>query len=52
MWYISLQPEFVHPMSEFNESKPRIKSAKNRVQLNANLNLETLNMILSGINQL
>ena len=52
MWYISLQPEFVHPMSEFNESKPRIKSAKNRVQLNANLNLETLNMILSGTNQL
>ena len=52
MWYISLQPEFVDPMSKFKDSKPRIKAAKNRVQLNASLNLETLNMILSGTNQL
>ena len=33
---------------EFNEFKPRLKSAKNWFQLTADLNLETLNTILSG----
>ena len=28
------------PVSEFNEFKPRLKSAKNRLQLSAGLNLE------------
>ena len=36
------------PESEFNEFEPRLKSAKNRFQLSAGLNLETLNTILSG----
>ena len=34
--------------SELNEFEPRIESAKNRFQLSAGLNLETLNTILSG----
>ena len=39
-------------MSEFNEFEPRLKSAKNRFQLSADLKLEKLNTILSGtINQ-
>ena len=37
-------------MSEFNEFEPRLKSAKNRFQLSAGLNLETLNTILSETN--
>ena len=32
---------------EFNEFEPRLKSAKNRFQLSADNNLETLNTILS-----
>ena len=32
-------------MSEFNEFKPRLKSPKNRFQLNAGLNLKKLNAI-------
>ena len=36
--------------SEFNEFKPRLKSAKNRFQLSARLNFATLNTILSGTN--
>ena len=36
-------------MSEFNELT-RLKSAKNRFQLSAGLNLEKLNTIYSGIN--
>ena len=36
--------------SEFNEFESRLKSAKNRFQLSAGLNLETLNTILNGIN--
>ena len=35
-------------VSEFNESKPRVKSPKNRFQLSAGLNLEKLITILSG----
>ena len=40
------------PESDFNEFEPRLKSAKNRFQLRANLNLETLNTILSGTNHI
>ena len=40
------------PESEFNEFEPRLKSAKNRFQLSAGLNLETLNAILSEINHI
>jgi len=39
-------------VSEFNEFEPRLKSAKNRFQLSAGLNLEIINMILSGINNI
>ena len=39
-------------VSEFNEFKPRLKSPKNRFQLSAGLNLETLNTILSGTNNI
>ena len=45
MWIRILDSE-----SEFNEFEPRLKSAKNRFQLSAGLNLETLNTILSGTN--
>ena len=38
--------------SEVNEFEPRLKSAKNRFQLNAGLNLEKLNTILSGTNHI
>ena len=44
---ITIKPEF-----EFNEFEPRLKSAKNRFQLSAGLNLETLNTILSRTNQI
>ena len=37
-------------MSELNEFEPPPKSAKNRFQLCAGLNLEKLNTILSGTN--
>ena len=37
---------------EFNEIEIRLKSAKNRFQLSAGLNLETLNTILSGTNHI
>ena len=43
---------FWEPESEFNEFEPRLKSAKNRFQLSAGLNLETLNTILSGTNSI
>ena len=36
------------PEPEFNKFKPRLKSAKNRFQLSADLNFETLNTILRG----
>ena len=38
--------------SEFNEFEPRLKSAKNRFQSRAGLNLETLSTILSGNNHI
>ena len=34
------------PESEFNEFEPRLRSSKNRFQLSAGLNFETLNTIL------
>jgi len=37
-------------VSEFNEFEPQLKSARNRFQLSAGLNLEKLNTILSGTN--
>jgi len=40
------------PLPEFNEFEPRLKSAKNRFQLSAGLNLETLNAFLSGTNHI
>ena len=40
------------PMSEFNEFEPRLKSAKNRLQLSAGLNLEPLNTFFSGTNHI
>ena len=39
-------------MSQFNEFEPWLKSAKNRFQLSAGLNLEKLNTILSGTNSI
>ena len=39
---------FPFPVSEFNEFELRLKSTKNRFQLSAGLNLETLNIILSA----
>ena len=44
---LNLQPE-----SEFNEFEPCLKFAKNRFQLSAGLNLETLNTILSETNDI
>ena len=38
--------------SEFNNFEPRLKSTKNWFQLNAGLNLGTLNTILSGTNHI
>jgi len=38
--------------SELNEFKAHLKSAKNRFQLSAGLNLEILNTILSGTNHI
>ena len=40
------------PVFEFNEFEPRPQSAKNRFQLSAGLNLETLNTILSETNHI
>ena len=47
---VPLKPLSMHPECEFNEFEPRLKSAKNRFQLGAGLNLETLNTILSVSN--
>ncbi len=46
-------PDIPFGESEFNEfNEPRLKSAKNRVQFSAGLNLEKLNTILSGTSHL
>ena len=39
-------------VSEFNEFVPRLKSAQNRFQSSAGLNLKKLNTILSGTNHI
>ena len=39
-------------VSEFNEFEPRLKSAQNRFQSSAGLNLEKLNTILSETNNI
>ena len=39
---VPLKPLSMHPESEFNEFEPRLKSAKNRVQLSAGLNFEII----------
>ena len=44
--------EFNTAESEFNEFEPRLKSALNRFQLSAGLNLETLNTNISGTNNI
>ena len=41
--------ETIKSLSEFNEFEPRLKSAKNRLQLSASLNLKKVNTISSGI---
>ena len=38
--------------SEFNEFEPRLKSAKNRFQLSAGLDLKKITTVLSGINHI
>ena len=43
---------FVKLVSEFNEFEPRLKSAKNRFQLSAGLNLEKFIINLSGTNHI
>ena len=40
------------PESKFNEFEQHLKSPKNRFQLSAGLNLETLNTILSETNHI
>ena len=52
--YTELKTEWdiLYSVSEFNEFKPRLKSPKNRFQLNAGLNLEKLNTILSETNHI
>ena len=42
--------KYKETVSEFNEFEPGLKSAKNRIQLSAGLNLKKLNTILSGTN--
>jgi len=37
-------------VSKFDKFEPRLKSAKNRFQLSAGLNLEKFDKLLSGIN--
>ena len=40
----------MHAEFEFNEFELRLKFTKDRIQLSAGLNLETLNTILMGTN--
>ena len=44
--------QFVILKMEFKEFEPRFKSAKTRFKLNAGLNLETFDTILSGANHI
>ena len=43
---------YFEPLSEFNEFKPRLKSPKNRFQLNTGLNIGKFNKILSETNHI
>ena len=52
LFNVKVKEKFVVSVSEFNEFKPRLKSAKNRFQASAGLNLEKLNTILSGTNHI
>ena len=49
---INLISGLVKPVSEFHEFEPRLKSAKNRLQLSAGLNLEKIITILSETNHI
>ena len=55
---ISIDSEYLYkrtwenPEYKFNDFEPCLKSAKNRFQLSAGLNLETLNTIWSGTNHI
>ena len=42
----------LRPEMEFNEFKPRFKSAKTRFKFSAGLNLETFDTIFSGTNHI
>ena len=44
--------DWLVPVSEFNEFKPRLKSHKNRFQWSADLNLEKINTNSSGNNKI
>ena len=43
---------YLSNLTEFNEFKPRLKTAQNRFQLSAGLNFEKLNTILSETNHI
>ena len=47
-----LEIQKLFDLGEFNEFEPCLKSLKDRFQLSAGLNLETLNTILSGTNHI
>ena len=52
-WLIWINSKWnTRPVSEFNEFKPSLKSPKNRFQLSTGLNLEKLNTIFSGTNNI
>ena len=44
--------KYIKTESEFSEFESRLKSLKNRFQLSAGLNFESLNTILSGTNNI
>ena len=48
----SLKKKKIYTVSEFNEFELSLKSAKNRIQLSAGLNLETMNTSLDGVNHI
>jgi len=52
MTFFNSQSNFLNKESEFNEFEPPLKSVKNRFQLSAGLNLETLDTILCGTNHI
>ena len=48
----TLKGSFNFSVSEFNEFKLRLKSAKNRFQLSAGLNLEKFDTVLNRTNHI